>query len=321
MRYGLPYQGSKNAIARQIVEVLPPGETFVDLFAGGCAITHAAMLSHKYKRFICNDISDVPRLFFDAVSGRYHDETRWISREDFFRLKDTEPYIRYCWSFGNNGEDYLYSKEIEPYKRACHYLVMFRDGKEFARLCPEVAEAVFEALDDIEDTKERRVMLGRAVVRWLKANGNDDMVNNNPLYRSCHTRKDTKTRPKGTIRDIQSLQSLQRLQRLQIYQLDYQQVEIPEGAVVYCDIPYIGTAGDNGTEFDHERFYEWVDTRSYPVFVSEYTMPSDRFAPIYKIGKNALMSNQGVTKKMTECVFTQKRYADRYKYGLFGWED
>jgi len=45
MRYGLPYKGSKNGIAKKIVDALPAGEVFVDLFAGGCAVTHAAMLS------------------------------------------------------------------------------------------------------------------------------------------------------------------------------------------------------------------------------------------------------------------------------------
>lgn len=35
MRYGLPYKGSKNAIAEWIVSELPSCENFVDLFMGG----------------------------------------------------------------------------------------------------------------------------------------------------------------------------------------------------------------------------------------------------------------------------------------------
>ena len=50
MNYGLPYMGSKNRIARDIVEQLPSAECFVDLFCGGCAVTHAAMLSGKTSR-------------------------------------------------------------------------------------------------------------------------------------------------------------------------------------------------------------------------------------------------------------------------------
>lgn len=74
-----------------------------------------------------------PTLFIDALNGKYQNETRWISREDFFRLKDTDPYVAVVWSFGNNLRDYLYSKEIEPLKKAIHYAIFFRDyslGKE-----------------------------------------------------------------------------------------------------------------------------------------------------------------------------------------------
>lgn len=37
MRYGIPYMGSKNRIAKWIVDSLPASDTLVDLFAGGCA--------------------------------------------------------------------------------------------------------------------------------------------------------------------------------------------------------------------------------------------------------------------------------------------
>lgn len=53
--YGVPYQGSKNKLAERIIDKLPAGERFVDLFAGGCAMTHAAIASGKYKRILCND--------------------------------------------------------------------------------------------------------------------------------------------------------------------------------------------------------------------------------------------------------------------------
>lgn len=87
MRYGLPYQGSKNKIAEWVISNLPNADNFYDLCAGGCAITHAAMLSGKYKNFIINDINPHPtQLFVDAINGKYKDETRWISRDDFFRV-------------------------------------------------------------------------------------------------------------------------------------------------------------------------------------------------------------------------------------------
>ena len=60
-------------------------------------------------------------LFINAIRGKYKDEKRWISREDFFKLKDTDAYVRLCWSFGNNCRGYLYNEDIEPYKKAFWY--------------------------------------------------------------------------------------------------------------------------------------------------------------------------------------------------------
>lgn len=55
MNYGVPYQGSKNRIAKDIIELLPSGHRFVDLFAGGCAMTHCASLSDKWDKVLSND--------------------------------------------------------------------------------------------------------------------------------------------------------------------------------------------------------------------------------------------------------------------------
>ena len=35
MTYGLPYMGSKNKIAEDIISLFPAAENFYDLFAGG----------------------------------------------------------------------------------------------------------------------------------------------------------------------------------------------------------------------------------------------------------------------------------------------
>ena len=128
MRYGVPYQGSKNKIAGWVIDNLPEDEILVDLFAGGCAVTHAALLSGKWDRIVANDIGDAPELFCDAIDGKYADEKRWISREDFQNLKDTDPYVALCWSFGNNRTGYLYAQEIDPWKKALHYARVFGDN-------------------------------------------------------------------------------------------------------------------------------------------------------------------------------------------------
>lgn len=132
-RYGIPYKGSKNSIARKIVSFLPPADVLIDICAGGCAITHAALeicegLAPKWERIIANDICEMPlKLFKGAICGEYANEKRWIDRETFQKLKDVDPYVRYCWSFGNNGTDYLYAQQVEPWKKALHYARVFGD--------------------------------------------------------------------------------------------------------------------------------------------------------------------------------------------------
>ena len=145
-QYGLPYKGSKQRLAERLLEVLPSGRYFIDLFAGGCAMTHAAMLSGKYKSFIANDINDIPRLFIDAVHGKYRNESRWISRDEFLKKKDSDPYISCVWSFGSDLKSYLYGRDIEPYKKALHYAVFFDDWKDFRSLLPEVYKAARESM-------------------------------------------------------------------------------------------------------------------------------------------------------------------------------
>lgn len=188
MNYGLPYKGSKNSIAKWVVSHLPGSHTFVDLFAGGCAITHAAMLSGKFERFIVNDITEYPQVFRDAISGKYRDERRWISREDFSRLKDNDPYVRLCWSFGNGMKTYLYAPEVERLKKHLH--TVFFAGtpmstqlawklfvREFAKVRDEIGEFTQKVLKLCEECD---------VAPQYKADGT---LNASAIYADCFRAK------------------------------------------------------------------------------------------------------------------------------------
>ena len=308
MSYGLPYKGSKNLLATKIMERIPSAPVFVDLFCGGCAIAHAALLSGRFGKVIINDIEgDVSRLFVDAVNGRFKSETRWVSREDFFRLREIDPYVRYCWSFGNNGRTYLYSKEIEPYKRAIHYAVFFGDFTELRRLCPLVADAVETALEGIESRKERRVLIGKAIVARLKAVATPEDLKGNPLYGQI------KLKGGGVVR----LQSLERLERLERLNLDYRDVPLPEDCVVYCDPPYANT-GQYGIEisrFDSDAFWAWARDCKRPLFISEYNAPDD-FVPIAEFAHRARAS-RNKNNAVTERLFVHKTQYDDLNTALF----
>ena len=128
MRYGIPYKGCKSKYAQQIINCIHSAENFYDLFGAGGAITHCAILEGRWKNYVLNDISDgLTKLFVEAISGKYKNENRFISREQFYEQKDNDAFIRYIWSFSNNGRDYMYGKNIEQIKRLGHNAVVFCD--------------------------------------------------------------------------------------------------------------------------------------------------------------------------------------------------
>ena len=291
MRYGLPYKGSKNGIAEWIVENLPSAEIFVDLFFGGGAITHRAMLTGKYKQFIVNDIdARLPRLFLDCAYGKYTVENHpeWITREEFNARKQDDAYIALVWSFGNNGKDYLYGADIEDMKHAYH-------------------KAVYE--DDIEALIPFEYYLTRSAAKTIYSRYLD--YNRQIKAQTAQIQLEVVTRQTEIerLQSLQSLQSLQRLQSLQSYGVDYSEVPIPSGALIYCDIPYTGTNCGKYQGFDHKRFYEWAEQQEN-IYISEYDMP-DAFVPYVWIDKQVLSSADGNTSWAREKIYTNKRTYDK----------
>lgn len=163
--YGMPYMGSKRKLATRILAAMPKRDTLVDLFCGGCAVAHAAMDGNKFKNIIINDINPMcPELFINALSGKYNDEKRWISREDFERLKYTDPYVAVVWSFGNNLRDYLYSRDIEPLKRAMHYAIYFGDTHPLTDILTGID---LLGLSDVTEERDRYLSVKHRVEEYL----------------------------------------------------------------------------------------------------------------------------------------------------------
>ena len=183
--WGLPYMGSKNTIAKDVVNALPKGERLVDLFAGGCSITDYALKNtNKFSRFLVNDLNVwSPQMYVKALAGGFKDEERWISRQNFFRLKDTDPYVKLCFSFGNNLKDYMYATELEPYKRALHHIIFWENYGPMEDLCPQVVDIIKEYCKG-KDRKGRRLASGRAVADHIKQKGSVEYWQSNPMFRS-----------------------------------------------------------------------------------------------------------------------------------------
>lgn len=198
--FGLPYVGSKSRIAPWLMEMLPDCEHFVDIFAGGCAVSHAMILHGKAKMITINDIQgDVSALFIDALHGdlQKYDPYHWISREEFFAKKDNNPFIRLVYSFGNNGKSYLYNREIEEYKKSVHFALVNDEWSSFDILCPELSEKCKNELlkypidnkDYYNSIKIRRLNFQRKCTEILcdisNNNWYSDVIQQNPFYRTA----------------------------------------------------------------------------------------------------------------------------------------
>ena len=301
-KYGVSYKGSKSKIVDKLAEVIPYRgiDNFYDLFAGGCAVTHKMYLERRYKHYYANDIDgQALRLFCDGLKGKYANETRWISREDFFNLKDSDPYVSCCWSFGNNQRDYLYSRAIEPYKKACHYAIVFNDFSLLRQFYPSVSEACEITLKGITDIHERRIKFRNIVKRRLNDEGNTQL-----LETSCEMDR------------LESLERLERLQSLDESVSDYRAVEIKPNSVIYADIPYISTNTYDGTSsvvqpFNHEEFYDWCCKQKELVLISEYYMPADRFTKVWSTNHvQSLCATK--TSSVQECLFVPTHQLEKY---------
>lgn len=278
MRYGIPYKGSKNRIAKWVVDSLPASDTLVDLFAGGCAVTHAAILSDKWQRVIANDLLPGPNVFQDATRGRFNGADMVTTREQFFESSDFA--TRLIYSFGNNTLGYIYSRDIERVKLAAERMIVAK-------------------------TPRQRRLLYRKFIAELESYLHDGCINKG----TRNLQRLERLQGLERLERLQGLEGLERLQGLEVSNLDYRDVTIPSGATVYADPPYRGTQQvQYGGTFDHEQFDAWLAAVDFPVYVSEYTCPSGcvEVASTKRMCSAAAIGN----KETTERLFVQERFAN-----------
>ena len=382
--YGIPYMGSKNRIAKKIIDFLPSGETLVDLFGGGGAITDCASESNKWEHIIYNELNELPyKCFLKALRGEYENEDRWISRQDFINLKDTDEYVACCFSFGNNFRNYMYNEKIEPYKRAYHYAIILDDFKPLSELFDkETVDMLKKSVEGETNKKQRRLKFAHALGKYIidlskDAEGRktvnhignllenqeqkeqlDSLKKSVNVFETCvgnvlqsyekkerldnlkksvnltgtncrnalqhYQRKErldnlkksvnlTGTNCRNVLENTESKERLDSLKKEQVdnitfFNKDYRDVPIPNNAVIYCDIPYKNTGTYNKEAFDYESFYSWCEEKAqqgYKVYISEYTMPEDRFECVKEINSTTCFAQTKKTK-VIEQIFVPK---------------
>lgn len=299
--YGIPYMGSKTKIAIDILRQLPSGKRFVDLFGGGFAMSHAAFLTGRYKQILYNDYNPlIVNLVKGGLQGKYNYgifQPKFVTREEFYEKKETDGYIKYIWSFGNSGHEYMFSKEIEPLKHMAHDFVVFgRFNSALDQIAPNIKQAVKSS-----NIHDRRIEFCGFVRRTAKR---FDLQQLEQLERL------QQEEPPEQLERLERLQQLEQLTRLEKRTIDcvnmsYLDYEYKDGDIVYLDPPYEGTAEYSGG-FNHKKFYDWAISRDYQIWFSSYKNISDnRFKMVYAI---RLKSSLGAGNKAVnyECLYTNR---------------
>lgn len=275
--------GSKSKIAEKIVDLLPSSHTLVDLFAGGCALTHCALLSGKFQKIIVNDITDGPDVFVNAFNGLYKGFSFVPSREEFHSSDDT--FLKIIYSYANDRNTYLWSKERESLR------VMIGDV-----LCSNTAHERYLKFRKLWRFLSEYVSMNNSLPFW------DRMESAEAMERICAI---------GATSETLGVSHKELLSRLSLSRKDYRLVRIPEGATVYADPPYKEARKESYYKFDYASFEEWMNSVSFPVFVSDFVCPNG-CAQIAEFGyKGAIkIIDEEKRLKHSEKLFVQKKFVD-----------
>jgi len=349
MNYGLPYKGSKSKICEWLFTHIPKTDTFYDVFAGGGAVTDYAITHKWFQKYYVNDINP---LMFKALklyfTNGFADECRWISREEFFKLKDTDPYVAICFSFGNDLRSYAYAEDVEPIKKAFHYAICFDDYSLLDEYLDEYKVRLTE-----KTIFDRRIELQRYLTKLYRKGlisgdyGVDEqhlssnLTNLDRLQSLKENLKLITDKSNGVCCVTQNILNLERLISVDksnyVYKLaeninclnrlesniaftnsSYLDLEFEPNCIVYCDPPYKNTGG-YGMQFDHEQFYDWCRNQKELTLISEYDMPDD-FIKISEIKTKSSMSATATIDAL-ERLYIPKHQKDLYyeKFHDYDW--
>jgi DNA adenine methylase len=321
--FGMPYMGSKKPscgsnfnsdILACIYDVLGVDDfVFVDLFGGGGSMSLLANF-YGHKTFYNELDSGVSSLFKHVCDGN-EVYPYWISRVDFFKLKDQHDwfggFVKVVYSFGVNLKEYFIHVDNEVGAKLGHDFIIslddgfvdgIKDSVVRGLVCDELKNDMSTLVDASWDERRewllnlyRIVMFklydkekireicnkeNRKDLRYIKQiykNKLDEYLYLEGLNRldELNYMKDRTEFRRSNV--LNHIQSLNNLELINVSNKSYEDVIIPDGSVVYCDPPYKDKAkyNSNDSVFDYDKFYDYCRDADYPVFISEYSMPDD----------------------------------------------
>lgn len=270
MIYGLPYKGSKNAIAERIVEQLPAGEHFVDCCCGGGAILQAAAMSGKYKTVTGYDINKaivglIEATMINPGTIDYEKKVLPVTKEQFYESRDRNETLddwlnRYIASFGYNGMEYLWGESRVKYKTLQHQAI---------------TAPTFE---------ERRNAMRDLITAICKDHPSDDVLKN-----LCNSEQATTLSRFQRVEE--EIKACQNLAKMQVFVGSMFDIPFEKYDVIYFDPPYQNTKGYNRTPFSFIMFRALLGAlvdAGKQVYVSEYECPADGYVEVWSTEKTML---------------------------------
>lgn len=119
--------------------------------------------------------------------------------------------------------------------------------------------------------------------------------------------KDNKGNERNYCRESRDniLEQRERIKGIKIFNVSYDELEIPPNSIIYCDPPYQDTTKYKD-KFNHEQFWDWCRAKAkegHTIFISEYNAPPDFKEVWSKKVNNTLTKNTG-EKQGIEKLFT-----------------
>lgn len=278
MKYGLPYKGSKNSIAQKIVDALPSGESFCDACCGGGAILMASALSGKYTRVTGYDVNEaivglIRATMIDFGTIDYEHDLPSVDRKAFFEARNrsagiSDWLVRYCYSFGNDGQTFLWSDEMHEGFRLLEDAIRGKTLDERVHAIQKLAKHkdAIELMSRIEPfVRLRRIKKVEKTVLASKTTTSIDV-------------------------DVKSM-----------FDVDYDKFD-----VIYFDPPYKDSKGYFKVKFNYSAFEKLISglrDKGKRVFVSEYSQPTYGFTCVAEFSKQVLINKTVNTAGMERLYF------------------
>lgn len=266
MAYGLPYQGSKNAIAERIVAALPSGTNFVDCCCGGGAILQAAVASGKYKTVTGYDInkSIIGLLKAVMVDGDSIDYEHFpmVTKEKFYECRDRDAtledwLVRYTCSFGFKGMEYLWGESRMKWKTLTHNAVMLPTAEGRRNALRDLLTAIVKEKPSEEELKNITHI--------------EQLTNLNRIH------------------EVElAMKSYKKKCKLQVFCKSMFDIPFEDFDIIYFDPPYAGTTGYQRGSFSQIMFSTLLQVliaNGKKVFVSEYNAPLEVFTEVANFQK------------------------------------